>query len=238
MELYIITGTSRGIGFALAKRALNQPNTTVFGIARTNTLSHPNFSFQAANFTSIEEVNAIVLPPDTGFSKIVLVNNAGMLGDVNPLGEMASNSIVNTIAVNLAAPTLLLNKFLGFYANSKVQKVVINISSGAGRRSIPSWSVYCATKAAIDMLSTVAQHEQLEKETNTKVFSVAPGVVDTAMQEQIRSVDKTSFSQVDDFLELKQKGMLVTPESVAEKLYLLAENPDRFSEVVLDVRKF
>jgi len=238
MELYIITGTSRGIGLALAKRALNQPNTTVLGIARTNTLSHPNFMFQQANLTSVDVVNAIEFPADTGFSKIVLVNNAGMLGDVHPLGETESQSIIETIAVNITAPALLLNKFLGFYANSKAQKVVINISSGAGRRSIPSWSVYCATKAALDMLSKVAQHEQIEKETNTKVFSVAPGVVETAMQEQIRGVEKTSFSQVDDFLELKQKGMLVTPESVAEKLYLLAENPDRFSEVVLDVRKF
>ncbi len=238
MELYIITGTSRGIGLALAKRALNQPNTTVVGIARTNNFSHPSYSFMQANLSSAEEVNTIVFPADTGFSKIVLVNNAGMLGDVHHLGEMENQSIIDTIAINITAPALLLNRFLNFYAKSKAQKVVINISSGAGRRSIPSWSVYCTTKAALDMLSKVAQHEQIEKGTNTKIFSVAPGVVDTAMQEQIRSVDKTSFSQVDDFRELKQKGLLETPDIVAEKLFRLANQPDKFSEVLLDVRKF
>ncbi len=238
MELYIITGTSRGIGRALAMHALSQPNTIVLGIARTNSLSHPNFTFKEVDLASAVAVNNIQLPADKGFSKIILVNNAGMLGDVHSLGEISTQSIIDTIAVNITAPTLLLNNFLNFYAKSKAQKVVINISSGAGRRTIPSWSIYCTTKAALDMLSKVAQHEQIELGTNTKIFSVAPGVVDTAMQEQIRRVDKSAFGQVDDFRELKQNGLLETPEKVAEKIFQLVAQPDKHSEVVLDVRKF
>jgi len=238
MDLFIITGTSRGIGLALAERILLDPNAVVLGIARTNSISNPNYSFQRADLTSEQDINSILLPPDNGFSRIVLVNNAGMLGDVNRRGELANPSIAETIAVNLTAPTILMNRFLKFYGESRAQKVVINISSGAGRRAIPSWSVYCATKAALDMLSEVAQQEQAELGTNTKIFAVAPGVVDTAMQEQIRSIEKNRFNQIDRFLELKQKGLLETPQGVAEKLFYIASQPQKFSEVVLDVRKF
>ena len=238
MDLFIITGTSRGIGLALAERVLQQPNAIVLGIARTNTISNPNFSFHKADFTSEQEVNGIVLPTDKGFSKIVLVNNAGMLGDVDRMGKLSTKSISETIAVNLAAPAILMNRFLDYYSKSKAQKVIINISSGAGRRAIPSWSIYCATKAALDMLSEVVQQEQIELGTDTKIFSVAPGVVDTSMQKQIRSAKTNNFSQVDRFLELKQKGLLDTPESVAEKILQLSEKAHTFSEVILDVRKF
>lgn len=238
MNLFIITGTSRGIGYAIANQALQQADAKVLGIARTNSISSPNYRFIKADFTSIEEVNAIVFPPDEGFSKITLINNAGMLGDVNRLGELAIKSIADTIAVNITAPAILMNRFLNAYAQSNAQKVIINISSGAGRKAISSWSVYCTTKAAIDMLSETAQQEQIELGANTKVFSVAPGVVDTAMQTGIRSVEKTRFSQLDRFVELKQKGLLSSPESIAEKLLLLVNHPQKFSEVILDVRKF
>ena len=238
MNLFIITGTSRGIGFAIANQALQQADAKVLGIARTNSISNPRFSFQKVDLANADEVNAVVFPPDEGFSKITLINNAGMLGDVNRLGALAPQSIANTIAVNLTAPTILMNRFLSAYAQSKGQKVIVNISSGAGRKAISSWSVYCTTKAAIDMLSEAAQQEQIEQGTSTKIFSVAPGVVDTAMQAGIRSVEKANFSQLDRFVELKQKGLLASPESIAEKLLLLVEHPQKFSEVIFDVRKF
>jgi len=238
LELFIITGTSRGIGLAFAERVLRQNDTVVFGIARTNSIINPNFNFLRTDLVSEQQVNEIHLPIDNGFTKIILVNNAGMLGDVHHLGEMENQSIAKTIAVNLTAPTLLLNRFLHFYASSKAQKIVINISSGAGRRAIPSWSVYCATKAALDMVSETAQQEQIEKGTNTRIFSVAPGVVDTAMQEEIRSVEQANFSQVNRFQELKKKGELASKEKVAENLLQLATHPEKFSEVILDIRTF
>lgn len=236
MELYIITGSSRGIGKALVEKILDRKDVEVYGIARSNSITHPQFHFIPSDFTSPEALEGIALPEAKSFSKIVLVNNAGMLGEVNHLGKLSGKAIVDVFTVNAIAPALLMNKFLRLYENINAEKVVINVSSGAGRHPIASWSTYCSSKAALDMLSQTAQAEQNEAGARVSIFSVAPGVVDTQMQGEIRSKPKEAFSQIERFISLKESGNLASPESVAVQLLKIVATPDRFHEVVLDVR--
>ncbi|HUX54634.1 MAG TPA: SDR family NAD(P)-dependent oxidoreductase [Williamwhitmania sp.] len=236
MELFIITGSSRGIGKALVEKILDRNDVEVYGLSRTNTNSHPQFHFIPVDFVSTNNLQHLSLPDGTPYSKIVLVNNAGMLGEVNHLGKLNSKTIVDVFAVNTVAPALLMNKFLSHYAESKAEKVIINISSGAGRHAIASWSTYCASKAALDMLSQTAQMEQNEVGEKVSIFSVAPGVVDTQMQAEIRTKPKESFSQIERFISLKESGNLASPESVAVLLLKIVATPDRYHEVILDLR--
>ena len=108
----------------------------VCGIARTNTILHPQFNFIQADFTSIKALQAISLPDGLPYSKIVLINNAGILGEINHLGKLNSKIIVDTFTVNTIAPTMLMNSFLEYYSTSKAEKVIINVSSGAGRHEV------------------------------------------------------------------------------------------------------
>ena len=91
---------------------------------------------------------------------------------------------------------------------------MINIGSGAGNRPVHSWSTYCATKAALEMLTSVIAEENHK---NLAVFSVHPGVVDTNMQLEIRNSDPKNFPFVNKFIEYYIKNELKSTKIVAKK---------------------
>ena len=141
--------------------------------------------------------------------------------------------------MNTIAPQILTNSFIKRFKNVKGQFHVLNISSGAGKNPIDAWATYCASKAALDLFSeTVAEELDWRGHENWKVHSCAPGVVDTGMQEQIRSVDITDFKLVQKFKDLKENNELSTPVHVAKKLWEVISNPAAFAEIVISVRDF
>ena len=68
------------------------------------------------------------------------------------------------------------------------------------------------------------------------VISVAPGVVDTPMQDGIRDLDEVDFPNVQRFRDLKSEGILRSPDVVARELWDLATRPDIENGAVLDLR--
>lgn len=71
-----------------------------------------------------------------------------------------------------------------------------------------------------------------------KLTSVAPGVVDTAMQASIRASDERSFRDLPRFCALHETGALTPPDTAAERLWALLEHPDFGAEPVVDIRDF
>jgi len=132
----------------------------------------------------------------------------------------------------VTAPTILCKQFISCFENSKSKGIILNISSGAGKHPIHSWSTYCASKSALDMLSQVLQLEY----PSFKVFSVAPGIVDTAMQEEIREADKAHFPDLDRFVAYKEEGELASSELVAEKYVNFLKNHSKQKEVLFSIR--
>lgn len=239
MNYFIITGSSRGIGKSLCSKLLENNNNIVFGISRSNTLQHKNFNFCLVDLSNSKAVLNFEFPDiESNADRIVLVNNAGKLGDVHPVGKIDNNEIQSTFQLNTIAPAVLINKFINKYNKESAQKVIINISSGAARHTVPSWSSYCASKAALDMFSMVTNTEQNESESGKSVhiFSVAPGIVDTEMQNKIRGVSKERFPFVEKFREYKSKQMLVSPDKVAGKLMDMIYNPQNYQDVICDLR--
>lgn len=238
MNYYYITGTSRGIGKALALLLLQENNNYVIGLSRTNTIEHERYehiNIDLSNFQQIENYGFIDI---LDVEKVVLVNNAGMIGDVKHAGDIDNKYIHKTFMVNTVSPAVLMNNFVKAYGHLDIDKSIINISSGAGRHAIESWSSYCASKSAIDMFSSVVDDEQklINKANPVKVFSVAPGIVDTQMQDEIRETNKADFSNVGTFVNYKNNNQLVAPEKTADLLMKIIKNPKKYKEVLLDVR--
>jgi len=219
-----ITGTSRGIGQALANQLLKLGHLVV-GISRTHTIAHENYQAIEADLSDAESLKKAEnwFQPNALAEKIVLVNNAGQLGNINYVGNQISTDFINTYTLNLIAPAVLSNAFIKQFSNQ--HKTIINISSGAAWNAYDGWSAYCATKAGLAMLGQAIQKEAEITHENLVVFNIAPGIIDTNMQAQIREAEQNQFSMLDKFKSLHQEQALKSPEQVANELlpYVLGE---------------
>jgi benzil reductase ((S)-benzoin forming) len=241
-SLYIITGSSKGIGEALVDLLLQQADCEVIGISRTKVVrDNPNYKHLEIDLGQIEELIKKVgeIFPSKEYGKIVLLNNAGWIGEIDHFGELADQSIKKIFDINTIAPAILMNAFVRSYRDlTNTERIVVNISSGAAKKSVDGWSGYSASKAALDMLTKTAQLEAEIDNSGIRFFAVAPGVVDTAMQSDIRSASEKSFSSLGKFKKLKENNQLSSPFHAAEKLLSLILHPDKFSDVLQDVRDF
>ncbi len=242
MNVFFITGVSRGIGKALALKALENRGNKVFGFSRTNPeIFDGNFEWYHTDLANIEEIKNFEFPDiqEHNPSKIVLINNAAVIGDINFSGKKSADKIIATYTTNIISVSVLINTFMKSFCKYDSGKLIINVSSGAGRHPIVSWSDYCATKSAMDMLSeTINEELSFGSCPNTSIFSVAPGIVDTAMQEEIRESGSERFPYHGTFVEYKNTGALWTPDFVAEKFFKIIEHPADFDNVLLDIRDF
>lgn len=242
MHHYFITGTSQGIGKALAERVLQENSSQVYGFSRSQSIEHPRYTHTFVDLSDIASLTARVshfFPSLERAEKIVLINNAGMLGEVKYLGDLDDERIAQLFNLNLIAPTILVNHFVRTYQDLPAEKLIINVSSGAGKYPVDGWSGYCASKAALDMISQVVALELEKKEQkHFKIYALAPGVVDTRMQGEIRAVDARHFSSLDKFKQYKANRELDDPAYTANKFFQLIQQPDQFEKVLQDVRKF
>lgn len=236
MNYYFITGTSKGLGRAIVNELLKDENNFVFGYSRNNLITHKNYYHKLLDLNNLDAVKKIQFPELTQPERIVLINNAGIVGDINHIGSVKNDQIISCFNVNLIAPSILVNNFYNAYHQLSVDKMVINISSGAGKSAIDGWSSYCSAKAGIDMFSKVLAEEIKIDDANFKVLSIAPGILDTNMQLEIRNAKSQGFSNIERFKEYKQNGDLSSPEEVANKVIRFINEEKLQSETICSVR--
>lgn len=232
----VITGAGSGIGRALA-RVLLERRALVVGVGRhTDTLEETGqgvAGYEPVVADLSTEHGRDVLIDRIGARRVrYLVHNAGTL---EPVGALAGISLAQWRAIqalNVEAPLFLTQALIDNLAHGRV----LHVSSGAAHRAVPGWGAYCTSKAALHMLYRILSEELRDRRIG--VGSLRPGVVDTAMQELIRSKSETDFPDVARFRALKREGALETPESVAR--FILAvleiEDPDAFSAIEWDIR--
>ncbi len=238
MHYYFITGSSRGIGKSLAEELLKNSNAFVFGLSRTNTIQHPRFKFIALDLLDNTQLDNFQFPDIKEIDSVNLINNAGLIGEIAPVGDKGNTSIRNTFLVNTIAPAILSNQFIKQFSDLSVLKLILNISSGAGRHTVEAWADYCASKSALDMYSQVIFDEQKQKVNPVRIVSIAPGVVDTSMQIEIRNSDRSKFSDYQYFVDLKNNNKLDTPDFVAEKIVRVLPKILQQELCVTDIRQF
>ncbi|MGG0151766.1 (S)-benzoin forming benzil reductase [Bacillus mycoides] len=238
MRYVIVTGTSQGLGEAIAAQLLEE-NTTVISISRRENKEltklaeqkNSNCIFHSVDLQDVHNLenrfNEIFssIEEDT-VSSIHLINNAGTVAPIKPIEKSESELLITNVQINLIAPMILTSAFMKHTKDWKVDKRVINISSGAGKNPYFGWGAYCTTKAGVNMFTQCVATEEAEKEHPVKIIAFAPGVVDTNMQAQIRDTNKEDFTNLDRFVTLKEEGNLLSPEYVAKAIRSLLETED------------
>lgn len=228
----IVTGHTRGLGAALVD-ALRARGVSVLGVARSRRASDADASVLPGRFDEVEldlsdsDKLAQWLSGDAlatflqGAERALLVNNAGTLGPIGPCAVQPPLEVARAVALNVGAPLMLSSAFSAATVAIPDRRIA-HVSSGAARNPYAGWSIYCATKAALDHHARAAA---LDAEHGLRVVSLAPGVIDTDMQGQIRAADETRFPLRERFEEMKRSGQLASPEAAAGKFvdYLLSE---------------
>ena len=248
MNFFIITGTSKGLGEAIAKKLVS-PENQLACISRSKNLDlmdlaeHKNCVLDYYEFDLTETSNIKSLMNDmiskidkSKVNKITLINNAGTVEPIKPMGRSDDSDIQTNITLNLISPSILINNFIKYTKDIPVKKDIFNISSGAATRAVYGWAPYCSSKAGINLLTQTIALEM--EETEYSVYSFSPGVVDTSMQKRIRSSSEEDFVELNRFIGLKEEGKLLKPSLVAEKIIELLENNELKNGGIYHMKEF
>jgi NAD(P)-dependent dehydrogenase (short-subunit alcohol dehydrogenase family) len=247
-HLTILTGGSRGMGAAMAEQLVDQGHWLV-SIARK---MHPKLQARAeakgSRLAQWEHDLASPAEPAARLeaflkaaggeplASVTLINNAGVVSQPGPVEDASPADLSNAIRVGLEAPVLLCAAFLRATDGWAVPKSILNISSGLGRRAMAGSAPYCAAKSGLDLFSAAVALDEARKPHGARICSLAPGVIDTDMQVQLRSSNLERFPDGRNFIALKEGGKLWSPQEAAAKVLGYLERPDFGAKPIADVR--
>ena len=146
MNYIFITGSSKGLGKALVENYLDETDNFVFGFSRTCSIESDRYKHFSVDFSNKSTYENFEFPQLENPEKIVLINNAGWVGDVKYVGSQSIKSIEDIFNVNVVSLVFLCNQFIAKYADLNLPITILNISSGAANYPIYVWSNYCSTK--------------------------------------------------------------------------------------------
>ena len=247
-HLYILTGASRGMGLAMAEQLL-QPGNCVLCISRSTNEALAERA-NAARTKLVQWSQDLALSTRAGarleqwlreqdgsnFASATLINNAGVIARIGPLSDADADDLSRTLRVGLESPMQLTSAFLRATQSWAGARRVLNISSGLGRRAMAAQAGYCAAKAGMDHFTRCVALDEALKPNGAKVCSLAPGVIDTDMQTQLRSAEANAFADRAAFVHMKESGALASPEQAARSVLNYLARSDFGSEAVADVR--
>ena len=239
--MYIVTGASKGIGYELIKQ-LSAKGHYVIGIART-ARELDGVKFVEADLTETDMLETlmdeILLTATEKITSITLLNNAGTVDPIGLIGTVNAQEMTSALALNLTAPMILSNAFIKKLKDCEGLKRIVNISSGAGRNAYEGWGTYCTTKAGLDQFSRVITLEQESAAFPVGIVSIAPGIIDTDMQETIRGSKEEAFPLLGRFIDYKEKGLLSSAAQTATSLIKFMENVDlKTIDPIADLRDY
>lgn len=252
-RLVILTGASRGLGAALAEQLLTD-GTVLLCLSRGR---HPTL----AQLASAAQVRLEEWPRDLAdsvavadeveqwlrgfgasrFDDALLINNAGVIPTVGPSDDCTAAELSAALRVGLEATILLTAGFLRATRTWRADRKVMNISSGLGRRAMAGSALYCAAKAGMDHFSRAVALDETHRADSrqgraARIVSLAPGVVDTAMQAQLRAANGAGFPNQGYFEQQHADGLLVSTKDTAARIIAYLGRADFGSEPVADIR--
>lgn len=252
-HLTILTGASRGMGLAMARQLLGpdrlllcmsrQINDTLEAEALDRGTTLIQWSQDLADpATARLRLQAWLDGQDhRALSGATLINNAGMIPRIGPLDDCPADELAAALRVGLEAPMQLTAAFLNATARWVAAgwhgpRQVLNISSGLGRYPMAAQAPYCAAKAGLDHFTRCAALDEARRPFGARLVSLAPGVIDTDMQTQLRAGDPAGFPDVQRFVALQREGQLTAPDEAAARVLAWLGRADFGHQPVADVR--
>jgi NAD(P)-dependent dehydrogenase (short-subunit alcohol dehydrogenase family) len=234
-ETILITGTSRGLGHGLA-RAFLEKGDRVYGCSRGSSDlgddfpdSYHHFTIDLSDPVAGDDALRKAIGNIERFARVIL--NAGILPEIRDMQDTPLDVLRETMEINVWSNKWILDRLLDMPAKPGQ---VVAISSGAAVSGSRGWNGYSISKAALNMLIKL----YAEEEPEVHFTSLAPGLVETAMQDYIGSIeDDADFSTIQRLKAARNTPDMPGPDAVGEHIRDLM-NPlmDRESGSFLDIR--
>ena len=223
-HLVIVSGGSSGIGLGLLE-ACPWSGARRIDVSRSGAPGCEHVKADLADPACWPVVAEMFEREVAGFAgeRVVFFHSAGTLTPIGFAGEMDPAAYARNVLLNSAAPQVLGDAFLRAAARTEARCQLLNISSGAANKAYAGWSAYCAGKAAADHWVRTAGLEQERRGGRVRLLSVAPGVVATPMQAEIRATPQDDFPDVARFVGMHEDGSLRDPAEVARELWALLD---------------
>lgn len=226
MKLALITGVSKGLGESIAKLFL-ESGIHVLGVSRnvnkhlekvaaSNQVKYHHYPCDLGNMNELEETIEKLKVDIASYdpSLLYLINNAAVIDPINQVSNINNRDLQYHIQLNTVVPMILSNQMLNFTSSTDTTFICVNITSGAANRPIYGWGLYCSSKASINMYTKTAALEQDILKTGNKIIAFNPGIMDTSMQQTIRSSTKEAFYEVEKFKGYKESKQLRSTDTV------------------------
>ncbi|MGB0933371.1 MAG: SDR family NAD(P)-dependent oxidoreductase [Lishizhenia sp.] len=211
----VITGANRGLGKAIVDVLIEDEDCFIISISRRlneeqKVYNSKRFYFLESDLSEDNITDKITVLKDLiGEEPVYFINNASIIEPVLKIEDLDDAAIDKMLSVNIKS-TIVLTSFMlkNFRTNALT---FVNISSGAAKRAISNWSLYCSSKAFTEMFFNTAESEYKQY----RFYNINPGVMDTGMQKSLRDSD---FPDVENFKDLQKEGKLKAPITVAEDI--------------------
>ncbi len=231
MHLVLVTGASRGLGAATVRQLLEAGHRVAACARGAAPLASDRLRWTALDLADGGAardwaMRAVAEGPRPDAVSLIL--NAGAVEPVAAAEALEAAALEAHMRLNLVSPMLTAAGFLQATADWGVPRRVLAISSGAARRGIAHWSAYCASKAGLDNFVRA-----LNAEGRVRAVSLAPGLIDTAMQAVIRTVPSP---QRERFQAFHDAGALATPDDAARAVLAYLAREDFGASEIDDVR--
>jgi benzil reductase ((S)-benzoin forming) len=235
-ENILITGTSRGLGLSMARQFL-QDGHAVRGCSRgacplenefPDRYQHQQVDL-ADDAAGGKAFKALIDGLD-GFPLVIL--NAGILPPIRDLKDTPMEALRETMEINTWANKWILDALLAMPAKPRQ---VVAISSGAAVSGSRGWNAYSVSKAALNMLVKLYAVE----EPDVHFTALAPGLIDTAMQAYISSIeDDADYATIQRLKAARNTPDMPSADEAAASIINILDSLKTYeSGAFVDIRK-
>ena len=218
-KIVVITGTSKGIGEALALHYLNKEN-IVIGCSRSEaSINHKNYRHFSLEITDEKALVNMIRSVKKEFKKIdILINNAG-IASMNHILTTSTDTISKLFNTNFLGTFLFTREVAKVMMKEKNGRI-INFTTVAKPLKLEGEAVYAASKAAIESFTQTAAKEL--SPFNITVNAIGPTPVKTDL---IKAVPK---EKIDDLLNKQTVKRFGTVEDIINVVDFFTDNKSSF----------